>query len=371
MVKVCHITSVHKTNDVRIFRKECTSLSKNGYDVYLVGQGDSREENGVHIIGVGENEGGRLNRMFSFSKKVYKKALAVDADIYHFHDPELLPYGLKLKKKGKKVIFDSHERYTEQLKDKPYLPSFVTKLIAKMYGVYENRVLKKIDAVVFPCTINGKDPFENKCKISALINNAVLLEEFYEKYDPSYKKLDNTACYVGSLSRSRGITTCIQAMYKAKANLVLGGRFNSKAYEDETKSMEEFSCVSHRGELDRNEVFKLLSESRVGLFVLKDQGQYLKIDTFGVKVYEYMSMGLPVVLSHSPYNDEMVKKYCFGICVDPESIDEIANAVRYILDNPDKAREMGENGRRAVVRDLNWAIEQEKLLALYEKILTK
>ena len=101
-MKVCHMTSAHPPEDVRIFYKECVSLANAGYDVYLVAKGESYEKNGVHIIGVGQPSGGRLSRMTKFSKQVYQAALAVNADIYHFHDPELLPYGLKLKRRGKK-----------------------------------------------------------------------------------------------------------------------------------------------------------------------------------------------------------------------------------------------------------------------------
>ena len=108
MIKVCHMTSAHEEEDIRIFRKECVSLAEAGYDVYLVERGESYEKNGVHIVGVGEIPAGRLKRMTQGAKKVYAAAKALDADIYHFHDPELLPYGLKLKKAGKKVIFDSH-----------------------------------------------------------------------------------------------------------------------------------------------------------------------------------------------------------------------------------------------------------------------
>ena len=87
MIRVCHMTSVHPAEDVRIFQKECVSLAKAGYDVYLVERGESCEKNGVHIVGVGEIPAGRLKRMTEGAKKVYEAAKAVDADIYHLHDP--------------------------------------------------------------------------------------------------------------------------------------------------------------------------------------------------------------------------------------------------------------------------------------------
>ena len=85
MIKVCHMTSAHAPGDVRIFHKECVSLGKAGYQVYLVQRGESYEASGVHVIGVGQPSGGRLTRMTAFSKKVYETARALDADIYHFH----------------------------------------------------------------------------------------------------------------------------------------------------------------------------------------------------------------------------------------------------------------------------------------------
>ena len=159
MIKVCHMTSVHGEEDVRIFHKECVSLAKAGYDTYLVERGESREKNGVHIIGVGELPKSRRKRMTEGAKRVYEAARAVDADIYHLHDPELLPYGLKLKKAGKKVIFDSHEKYTDQIRNKRYFPAWCRSLIAESYGIYERHVLGKIDGLVFPCLKNGVHPF--------------------------------------------------------------------------------------------------------------------------------------------------------------------------------------------------------------------
>lgn len=368
MVKVCHMTSAHAPEDTRIFYKECVSLAKAGYEVYLVARGDSYEKNGVNIMGVGEVTGGRLNRMIEFTRRIYRKAISVDADVYHLHDPELLLYALKLKKRGKKVIFDSHEKYTEQLKNKPYLTRWITKSIACVYGFYESFVLKRIDAVIFPCTMNGKNPFENQCKHAVIISNAAILGEFFDLYDPNYPKHKNQVCYVGGLTEARGITNNILACSKAGVSLALAGEFSPAGYYEKLANMLEFSVVDERGRLSRKDIQTLLAESEIGLCTLLDQGQYLKIDTFGIKVFEYMSMALPVILSHSDYNDRMVEKYGFGICVDPNNVDEIAAAITYLQEHSQEAKRMGENGRRAVEEEFNWSVEEKKLLALYKEI---
>ena len=80
--------------------------------------------------------------------------------------------------------------------------------------------------------------------------------------------------------------------------------------------------------------------------------------------------GLPVICTNFVRWKGCVDRWHCGICVDPENVDEIAAAIRYLLDHPDEARQMGENGRRAVKEEFNWGVEEKKLLALYEKLLS-
>ena len=303
------------------------------------------------------------------AKQVYSRAAEIDADIYHLHDPELLPYGLKLKRKGKKVIFDSHECYREQLRCKPYLPKWLATFIAACYGKYEDYVLRRLDAVIFPCTMNGKNPFEKRCKRTPIISNAAILGEFFDRYDPQQEKFPQSLCYVGGLTEARGITNIILAAAKANAIVHLAGDFASAEYEAQLRQMPEFSHVEYHGILNRAEVTELLSGMRVGLCTLLDRGQYLKIDTFGIKVFEYMSMGLPVILSDTPFNRRMTETYGFGLCADQDDPEAIAKAIRYLLDNPEEAARMGENGRQAIKDEFNWGVEEQKLFALYEDIL--
>lgn len=368
MTKVCHMTSAHGQNDSRIFYKECCSLAKAGYDVYLVVQGMSSEKNGVHIVGTGPMPAGRLRRMTQMARRVYKAALAVDADIYHFHDPELLPYGLKLKRRGKKVIFDSHEKYVLQFRVKPYLPKAVAVCLSYVYSWYEKYVLRRIDGIVFPCALKGEDPFAGQCRHTALVDNYPLLSEFYDKYEPCVHKHDRSICYMGGLTYSRGITHLIKAADAAGCTAFLAGPYDSLSYREQVEAMPEYSCVKYLGVLGRDQVFQALQQCQIGMANILNTGQYNIFDNMATKVYEYMSLGLPVILSRSPYNVEMTEQYHFGICVDPENVEEIAQAIRYLLNDPDEARQMGENGRQAVKEHFNWGVEEKKLLALYKQV---
>lgn len=368
MKKVCHMTSAHPAGDVRIFHKECVSLARAGYDVYLVQRGESGEVKGVHLVGISEIPPGRMARMTKGAKAVYQKALEVDADLYHLHDPELLPYALKLKKRGKKVVFDSHEMYREQIRNKTYLPGWCTRIIAAAYGCYERFVLKRIDGLVFPCLKNGEHPFAGQCARVITADNVPMLDELYERYDSSVPKEENSIVHVGSLTYARGITHVIRAGRKAGCRVFLAGVFSPESYRAETEAMEEYACVEYLGKLDREGVVNVLQKSQIGMATLLNVGQYNQYDNLATKVYEYMSLGLPVILTRSAYNEKAMERLRFGICVDPENTEEIAEAVRYLLDHPEEARQMGENGRRAIKEAFNWDVEKEKLLSLYRDI---
>ncbi len=368
MIKVCHMTSAHRQEDVRIFHKECCSLAQAGYEVYLVSPGETYDKNGVHIIGI-QKGANRLDRILHASKRAYQAALALDADVYHFHDPELLPYGLKLKRKGKKVIFDSHECYTLQFRHKPYLPGWCSRILAWAYGYYEHYVVRRLDGLVVPSLIQGKNPLEGVCKRRAFVNNVPKLEAFYDRYDPAVPKYPRSICYTGSLTYARGITHLVKAAAKADCTLYLAGWFAPAEYQQQVQALPEFSHAVYLGPLSREQILDTLQHCQIGMATLLDVGQYSRACNLATKSYEYMSVGLPVIMTSSPYNETVCEKYRFGLCVAPDDIEGIASAIRRLLDDPDAARQMGENGRRAVKEEFNWSIEEKNLLKLYEDIL--
>lgn len=156
----------------------------------------------------------------------------------------------------------------------------------------------------------------------------------------------------------------------AGVKLYLCGSFLNKEYEQEILSGPYSANIQYMGMLNRRQLFHLYARCKIGMSTLLPVGQYPHCDNLSTKICEYMQCCMPVICSSFPYAVHQNMTYNFGICVDPENVDEIASAIRYLLDHPEEARQMGENGRRAVKEKFNWGVEEKKLLALYEEILS-
>ena len=86
------------------------------------------------------------------------------------------------------------------------------------------------------------------------------------------------------------------------------------------------------------------------------------------KIFEEMMAGLPVICTDFSLWREFVERYHCGVCVDPEDVDQVVLALRRLLEHPEEARQMGENGRRAVREAFNWSVEEQTLLGLYRDL---
>lgn len=367
MIKVCHVTSVHPVEDVRIFQKECVSLARAGYDIYLVQQGESYEKYGVHIVGFGNVESSRIKRMLHTSRTAYEKALAVDADVYHLHDPELLPYGIKLKKLGKKVIFDSHEDVPADILEKHWIPGPLRKLISKLYGWYEANCFSKLDGTV-GVTPTLCDRLEKASRHSVMVTNYPILENNLP--EPTF--LSRKIAFPGLISQ----IWCIDKVLEAIENidditLELRSRNIEEPYGSQLRQMKGWNKVNFPGRVPHHEVLNVLAECMCGVALLQEcPNSGYKMGTLGnTKIFEYMMIGIPVVCTDFILWKQILDEWECGICVDPQDPNQIETAIRRLLDHPEEARRMGENGRRAVAERFNWGVEEKKLLAFYEEIL--
>ncbi|MCH9058642.1 MAG: glycosyltransferase [Planctomycetes bacterium] len=106
-LRVVHLTSAHPPDDIRIVRHELMTLSAHGIDVTLIAPRHARPApEGVRVLHV-PAPASRWQRMAHTTRAIYRLAVSADADVYHFHDPELIPVGILLKLRGKRVAFVS------------------------------------------------------------------------------------------------------------------------------------------------------------------------------------------------------------------------------------------------------------------------
>lgn len=361
--KVAHLTSVHSRRDTRIFLKQCRTLAVHGYAVTLVvadGEGDEVRD-GVTIADVGQGAG-RLNRIFGTTRRVFHRAVALDADIYQLHDPELIPLGLKLKRMGKKVIFDSHEDLPMQMLGKPYLGRVSRQVLSTASALFENYACARLDGVI-AATPGIRDKFLRVNRRTVDINNYPLPAEF-DAAAPWAGKASEV-CYLGGISAIRGALEMVRAcaLLRSNARLALAGAFSDAALQAELAALPGWPRVTAHGQLDRAGVRRVAARAMAGLVILHPVAGYM--DSQPIKLFEYMAAGIPVIASHFPGFRQIVEGSGCGVCVDPLDPGAIAAAIDAMVLYPERARAMGENGRKAVLERYNWAAQAIKLTDFY------
>ena len=366
-MKICHLTSVHARLDTRIYLKQSCSLAAAGHDVHLVvADGKGPEvQCGVSIDDVGRAQG-RIARMHQTTRRLLEKALVLDADIFHLHDPELIPIGLQLKKRGKKVIFDAHEDLPKQIFSKPYLNPLARWLLSRFFALYESRVCGRFDAIV-TATPAIRDKFLRMNPRTVDINNFPIWGELAAPAS-TWESRKPHVCYIGGIAAMRGIREMVRAMehVRSDARLQLAGNFSEPPVEEEVRTYPGWSRVDACGFVDRGEVRQILSQAVGGIVTFHPAPNHM--DAQPNKMFEYMSAALPIIVSNFPLWQEIIDTYQCGICVDPLNPVELGRAIDYLIDNPSDAEAMGSRGYNAVQNHYNWPAEELKLFALYEQL---
>jgi glycosyltransferase involved in cell wall biosynthesis len=249
---------------------------------------------------------------------------------------------------------------------KAYIPLVFRKTISATFERFENRICSKLSGIV------TSTPFI-KMRFSK-INNAVtevqnfpFIEEFSKDDSATVESPQDYVCYVGAISKVRGILNIVKAMaFVENAKLLLAGKFETEELRDNAIRTEGWDKVVELGFVDREEVKKTLQKSTAGLVVLEPTINYL--DSIPIKMFEYMAAGIPVIASNFKYWKDLIKEENCALFVDPIDPDNIAEAISTLMKDKDRAKAMGENGRNAVLEKFNWSREEEKLLAFYGRL---
>lgn len=370
MNKVVIMTSVHPVFDTRIFHKQAKTLVKSGYDVTLIAQHDRDETvEGIKIISL-QKPNNRYERLIKLSLQVLFMAIKEKADVYHFHDPELLFISLIIKiVTHAKVIYDIHENVKEDILNKEWIPSLFKKFLSKAYSLVERACFFIFNRII----VAGDDIVSNFPRSSKVV--VVRNYPLIDKMKPIYKKRESqreylALIYTGTIEKERGIIETIEAVdsLKGKARLILLGWFADHEFESEIKDRVNDN-IQLIGRVPFDKVPYFMEKSDVGIICLLPSPNNINAASRNNKLFEYMSAGLPVISSNFPLWIDIVEGNNCGLTVDPMNSKEIAKAIEYLQERPELMEEMGRNGRNAVLEKYNWEQESIKLLDVYTNIL--
>ena len=396
--KICMILGhdfLHPQIDSRPY-KEAKSLIKEGYNVFIVcwavdhtGEGKSlktlspvEDFEGIKIMRIFQNlsspKSTVLVRGFQHLraiKKLGKKVIELKPDAIHCHDLDTLLSGVIAKKKiNTPLIYDSHE-------DWPAMFAPVSIIISKLASIFEKILLKHAD-----CVITVSEELVKKFKglkqtnIVAIYNSR-MLSELLQKEEPKglRKELKISDAefivgYIGSLSKKkRRIDNLIKSIKyvdnKSVKVLIVGGPENEvnnlRALAEKEGVMDKVILTGHIPYFNINPYFLLVNIGTVFFEPLPNN-----LIAAPNKLFEYMGAGLPLIVSDFPEMRRIVvdESDC-GVATDPTNPEKIADAITYLIEHPEDAKKMGENGRGAVEEKYSWEKMEERLLKIYKEIL--
>lgn len=359
---VCHISTVHPLFDDRIFYKECVSLATI-YEVYLVvGHPSNEVIHGVNIIALPLTRS-RWARFFVGSICAFRKALSVKPDVVHIHDPELLWIGVLFRILGKKTVYDVHEDVAKQILYKNWLGvhwirviiSKIVMGVEKLASLFFNRI------VVVTNDIKNNFPASK----TVLVRNFPRLDLIKSSVSIELIKDSKVVIYIGSLSKERGILELVNAMEFIPAELWLLGPWDNEGYENECRNAEGWNKTQYFGVKKLEVVYEYLKSADVAVALLYPAKNY--VTSLPVKAFEYMALGIPMVISNFPYWKEVFQG-C-AVFANPHDSIDIANQINLLLTDKEISDSISTQAMAKIQREYSWEIESQHLLEMYEVML--
>lgn len=370
MTRICHITNIHDWNDTRIFYKECVTLADAGYQVSLIAPNAAEgTHHNVKVISVDNRRSSRIYRSTVLAWKVMCKSLGTKAEIIHLHDPELLWIAWILFLFFRKtIIFDVHENLTAQIQDKKWLK--FKGIIAWLYGHFERFSSRYFHIVI--AEQSYRYLFENSAKSITEVMNFPEVEKLESMALPERSK-EHGILYIGVVSEIRGIFQIIEALaILRKRNIDFVFHCVGEIEEglmERLETLDSYQAVKNHiifyGRKPIFEAYGLVKHAKMGLSLLHPTPNYIR--SYSTKIFEYMAIGLPFVVSDFPLY-AFVKERKIGVCVDPFDCNKIADVFAYYLSDDAKILQQIVKAKKAVKEDFSWESQKIHLLSLYNTI---
>ncbi len=374
------ISCTHSAEDDRIYKKEALSLQRNGYDVSHICYGseyrDYITDDGIHIIQLKKKKRTankwdalkqlRMNDILDAAKKTA-------ASVYHLHDLELCRIASRLQRlpQHPKVIYDAHEPYGDNFKDYWKNRSLSKVLLSDIPALLaEKKLLKKADHLI-ATEENVASRFLKKNTRTSIVYNYSF---FPPEETSAYEKIFD-AIYCGTLTESKGILLMLDALIHCKKQgselkFVFVGGFGSTALEETVKTKIETNDLSENlfftGKIPIEKINQYYKKSKIALCLFpKNRTNQLILP---IKLFEYMSFGLPIVGSDFGHIQKIISSDKVGIAVNPHDPEKVSEAILELLSD-EKYKKYAAHSVNLVNEKYLWKSQEPVLLDVYSKLL--
>jgi glycosyltransferase involved in cell wall biosynthesis len=360
---ISSVTFFTSTNafDIRL-AKECRALADAGFRVTIVAPNAPEvSDGGIDYVGIPSSTGGRVGRAVLGNARLLRRLLSMRADVYHFHDPELLPLALLLRCGGRRVVYDAYENVRDDVRTKPYLNAFVATILSVAVSGLEWVVARTANRVIAATPTLAA---QFRASRTTTVHNYPVIDELDANFSlDQYLERPRHGSYVGAMTVMRQANQMFEAsdaVHERWPDFVLVAAGPTFGIEDP----RSHPGIDFRSIVPRQEVPALIGATRFGVSLLADEPHLaLSLPT---KVYEYAAAGLPVIVSRSNSTiTSLIEEATCGLIVDETDAGAIAAAMSWLIEHPHEAYAMGQRGAAVVRERYQWANEAAALVAAY------
>lgn len=351
--------------DQRVHRI-CCSLLKLNYEVLLVGR---LLKTSLPIDRKYQTK--RFNLWFNkgflfyanYNVRLFWFLLFSKSTLLWSNDLDTLPANYLVSKlKGIKLVYDSHEYFTE-------VPELVNRpKIQKIWQNIERWIFPKLKNVV---TVSPQIANEYKAKygidITVIRNLPIKLKEYYEVKDI---KIQNSKLiiYQGWVNINRGLEPLIEAMQHIKnAHLYIIG--DGDIFDKIVQQILDLNLqdkITLLGKIPFEFLPHYTHQADLGVSLEGNVGLNYKY-ALPNKLFDYINAGVPVLTSNLPEMEAVVAKYHVGETISSINATTIAEKINELLNNNEKLSLYAANCKKAK-EELCWENEEQKLYAFIKEI---
>ncbi len=373
---------------------EATSLINEGHEVFLFtlnrkGKTGVETVNGIQVVHYKSNwllyKLSALVYTFSWYKWLVKPMIkhfisTYQVGVLHVHDMILADVVLVVNKAfNLPTVLDLHENRPAIMRYYKHVNSFSGKLLIhlKKWERKQRSLIMNYDNIIVVTeeakeTIQKEQPSISKNKITVVPNSIRKALFFNYEIDQSIVSRfagQNNIIYVGDTGLRRGLDTVIKAIGLLKRQeifvhfIVVGKGADDKFLKALTVELGVDDLVHMVGWQDLTLFPSYMASAQVGISPIK---RNLHHDTtFANKVFQFMAMKLPLLVSDCPPQERVVKESDCGLVYKADDELDLAEKLKQLMSDPEKRSFFGHNGYEAISDAYHWDAVSQPLIHLY------